>query len=66
MVVVRCERASAISGLPVLSNHGKANIFCQDGIPSPHVCLFVCFGGVSKAGEIGTLPKTSLPVAGSG
>jgi hypothetical protein len=28
------------------------------------VGLFVClFGGVSKAGEIGTLPKTSLPVA---
>ena len=28
------------------------------------VCLFVClFGGVSKAGEIRTLPKTSLPVA---
>ena len=27
-------------------------------------CLFVClFGGVSKAGEIRTLPKTSLPVA---
>ncbi len=26
--------------------------------------LFVClFGGVSKAGEIRTLPKTSLPVA---
>jgi hypothetical protein len=26
--------------------------------------LFVfLFGGVSKAGEIGTLPKTSLPVA---
>ncbi len=36
------------------------------------VCLFIClfvyffvclFGGVSKAGEIRTLPKTSLPVA---
>jgi hypothetical protein len=29
-----------------------------------HTILFVClFGGVSKAGEIRTLPKTSLPVA---
>jgi hypothetical protein len=28
------------------------------------LCLFVClFGGVSKAGGIRTLPKTSLPVA---
>jgi hypothetical protein len=28
------------------------------------VCLFTClFGGMSKAGEIRTLPKTSLPVA---
>jgi hypothetical protein len=28
------------------------------------VCLFVClFGDVSKAGEIRTLSKTSLPVA---
>jgi hypothetical protein len=27
------------------------------------VFVFFLFGGVSIAGEIGTLPKTSLPVA---